>query len=205
MTYNEPINQGLTNASSQSNQIMKYNYGNYCQWPDEERWELIDGVPYALTTPSRLHQGVVFELAGQIGNSLRDSDSHCEGYLAPFDVRLPKGDEADDQVDTVVQPDLLVVCDQAKLDEKGCRGAPDWIVEVTSPSTVLRDLGLKRDVYEKHGVQEYWIVHPSERWVMVYLLDEAGSYGKPDMFGMDEVTVVKRVSSMSINWAFLAE
>lgn len=120
-------------------------------------------------------------------------------------MRLPIGDESDDQVDTVVQPDLLVVCDQAKLDERGSRGAPDWVVEVTSPSTALHDLGLKRDVYQKHGVQEYWIVHPADRWVMVYLLDEAGSYGKPDMYGMDEVTVVQRVSGISIDWAFLAE
>ena len=184
---------------------MKYTYGDYCQWPDDKRWELIGGVPHELTTPSRLHQGVVIELAGQIGNSLRNSDSHCEGYLAPFDVRLPNGDEDDDQIGTVVQPDLLVVCDQVKLDEKGCRGAPDWIVEVTSPSTVLLDLGLKRDLYEKHRVQEYWIVHPSERWVMVYLFDEAGSYGKPDMFGMDEPMVVQRLSGVSIDWAFLAE
>lgn len=181
----------------------KYNYGHYRQWPDEERWELIDGMPYAMTTPSRMHQEIVFELAGQIRNSLLDSD--CKGYVAPFDVRLPDSNEADDQVETVVQPDLLVVCDTDKLDDEGCRGAPDWIVEVISPSTALVDLNLKRDLYQKHGVKEYWIVHPLERWVMVYLLDDAGVYGKPAVFGMDEATVVQRLDGIKVDWGFMAE
>ena len=181
----------------------KYTYKEYRQWPNEERWELIDGAPHAMTAPSRIHQKIVFELGRQIGNSLLDSD--CEGYVAPFDVRLPNGHEADDQVDTVVQPDLLVVCDQDKLDDKGCRGAPDWIVEVISPSTALVDLNLKRDLYQKHGVQEYWIVHSLDRWVMVYLLSGNGSYGIPETFGMDEPMVVQRLNGVSIDWAFLAE
>lgn len=182
----------------------KYTYKEYSQWPDDERWELIDGTPYAMTAPSRLHQDVVFELAGQVRNSLLGSD--CKGYVAPFDVRLPSDDKADDQqVDTVVQPDLLVVCDQDKLDDKGCLGAPDWVVEVISPSTALIDLNLKRDLYQTHGVQEYWIVHPLDRWVMVYLLDEAGAYGIPKTFGMNEPMVVQRLAGVSIDWAFLAE
>ena len=84
------------------------------------------------------------------------------------------------------------------------RGVPDWVVEVISPSTALIDLNLKRDLYQKHGVQEYWIVHPLDRWVMVYLLGDTGSYGIPETFGMDEPMVVQRLSGVSIDWAFLA-
>ena len=180
-----------------------YNYGHYRKWPDEERWELIDGAPYAMAAPSRTHQRVVFELGRQIGNSLLDSD--CEGYVAPFDVRLPNDDESDDLVDTVVQPDLLVVCDEDKLDDKGCRGAPDWVVEIISPSTALIDLSVKRDLYQKHGVKEYWIVHPLERWVMVYLLDETGTYGAGQVLGMDEPTVVTKLEGLEIDWGFMPE
>jgi len=179
----------------------KYTYGNYRQWPDEGRWELIDGAPHAMATPSRIHQEIVFELAGQIRNGLLDSD--CKGYVAPFDVRLPNGDESDDLVDTVVQPDLLVVCDEDKLDDKGCRGALDWVVEVISPSTALIDLSVKRDLYQKHGVKEYWIVHPLERWVMVYLLDETGAYGNAQVLGMDEPIMVTKLAGLQIDWGFL--
>lgn len=184
-------------------QDQQYTYGDYCQWPDDERWELIDGVPYAMAAPSRLHQELVFELGRQIGNHLLGSD--CKGYVAPFDVRLPEKNEADELVDTTIQPDLLVVCDRDKLDDKGCRGAPDWIIEVISPTTALVDLNLKRNLYQKHGVKEYWIVHPLEHWVMVYLLDEAGVYGSPAVFGMDEMLAVQCLGGVEIDWGFVAE
>jgi hypothetical protein len=94
--------------------------------------------------------------------------SECKVYFAPFDVRLPEYDEADDFVNTVVQPDISVICNKDKLDDKGCRGAPDLIMEILSPSTASRDLQIKKNLYEKHGVKEYWIVHPGDKIVIVY-------------------------------------
>lgn len=122
----------------------RYTYGDYLRWDDGQRWELIAGTPYLMSGPNRLHQGVLTELLRQTANFLLDHP--CEAYVAPFDVRLPSGDEDDDAVDTVVQPDLIVVCDPARLDDAGGRGAPDWIVEVLSPSDPKHDLIVKRDL-----------------------------------------------------------
>lgn len=179
----------------------KYNYADYLQWPEEQRWELIDGEPYAMTAPQRLHQDIVFELGRQVGNYLQGKT--CKGYTAPFDVRLPRKDEADADVETIVQPDLSVICDPSKLDKQGCRGAPDWIIEVLSPSTVLKDMNTKRGLYQQHGVQEYWLIHPEERWLMVYTRDEQGRYGQPGVFGMDETTAVQLFPDLSIDWSFM--
>ena len=111
-----------------------HSYADYLGWPDDERYELIDGVAYVMTpAPGRRHQEVVVEMLRQIADALEGGP--CRVYVAPFDVRLPRHGEADEQVDTVVQPDLSVICDEGKLDERGCRGAPDWVVEVISPST----------------------------------------------------------------------
>lgn len=156
-----------------------HTYGEYLSWPDEVRYELIDGRAYAMSpAPTRRHQQVVGELFRQIANALQGRA--CQAYVAPFDVRLPRGNEADDEVDTVVQPDIAVFYDCGRLDERGARGAPDWVIEVLSPGTASHDQLLKRDLYERHGVAEYWLVHPGDRLVTVYrLLD--GAYGKPHL------------------------
>lgn len=181
----------------------RYTYADYAQWSDDKRWELINGEVYAMTAPLRLHQDIVFELGRQVGNYLQGKP--CKGYVAPFDVRLPHKDEADAKVDTVVQPDLSVICDQSKLDKLGCRGIPDWIVEVLSPSTMLKDMNTKRSLYEQHGLKEYWIIHPEDRWLMVYTLDEQGRYGQPGVFGMDEASTVQLFPDLRIDWSFMAE
>ena len=103
-------------------------------------------------------------------------------FHAPFDVRFPKNDEADEDVASVVQPDIVVICDPSKLDERGCRGAPDFIVEILSPPTAAKDQIQKLDLYEKSGVTEYWIVHPADNTLTVRVLDADGSYGKPRIF-----------------------
>ncbi len=183
----------------QQNQI--YTYGLYQSWPEDEQWELIEGTPYAMTAPKRIHQTVVTALGAQLYNYFQGKP--CSAYVAPLDVRLPEGDEADDEIKSVVQPDLLVVCDNDKLDDAGCRGAPDWVIEVLSPSTALKDMHNKRDLYERHRVREYWLVHPTERWVMIYLLDQRHQYGKGQLFSMDQPTAVTLFADLTIDWAFL--
>ena len=154
-----------------------FTYADYRGWPDDERWELIDGEAYAMAAPGLAHQAVVGELFRQIANHLVGKP--CRPFVAPFDVRLPRGNEADDEVTTVVQPDISVICDPAKLDERGCRGAPDWVIEVLSPSTAAKDQIQKLAAYERAGVREVWLVHPTDRVVIVYTLNAAGGYGKP--------------------------
>lgn len=178
--------------------VTHHTYGDYCRWPDDARYELVDGVAYAMAlAPARRHQEVVFELARQVADALEGSP--CRPYIAPFDVRLAKGDELDDAVDTVVQPDISVICDRAKLDARGCRGAPDWIIEVLSPSTAGHDQILKRAAYERAGVREYWLVHPTDRIVFVYRLVD-GAYGKPDVYELVGETASVVLPQVSVDW-----
>ena len=160
----------------------RFTYGDYLTWDDDERWELIDGVPYNMSPAPRVrHQRILGELYRQFANWLLDKP--CLVFLAPFDVRLPEADESDDQVETVVQPDLSVICDRTKLDDAGCRGAPDLIVEILSPGTAHKDLKVKFDRYERAGVREYWIVDPAEKTVMVFVRGADRRYGRPEVYG----------------------
>lgn len=175
-----------------------FSYADYCSWPDEERWELIDGEAYDMSpAPARVHQDLVVGLVAQIHGALKDTS--CRVYVAPFDVRLPDRHEADDAVQTVVQPDLAVICDPAKLDDKGCRGAPDWIVEVLSPATAAKDQIKKRDLYERHGVSDYWLVHPTDRILFIYRLGSDG-YGKPEIKATAGSTAVGAIPGLEIDW-----
>jgi len=162
-----------------------FTYGDYLRWDDDERWELIDGIAYNMTPdPSRFHQKISLELILQLGNFFRNTS--CEVYAAPFDVRLPEGDEADEAVRTVVQPDISVICDQSKLDDKGCKGSPDLIVEILSPATARKDMKEKFVRYERAGVKEYWIVDPSGKIVTVFKRSNEGLFGRPDVYGKED-------------------
>lgn len=165
----------------------RFTYGEYCQWDDGERWELIDGVPYNMTpAPVRKHQGILIRISSRIEAFLRGKP--CKAYFAPFDVRLPDFSEQDDtDVPTVVQPDFVVVCDEKKLDDRGCRGAPDLVLEILSPSTSRKDVGVKFRLYEHHGVREYWIIHPTEESLMIFVRGEDGIYGRPQGYGRGDV------------------
>lgn len=155
----------------------RFTYRHYKTWPDAERWELIEGQAWNMSpAPNRPHQRLQRKLGGAIDRFLEGKP--CELYYAPFDVLLPDGKEEDDEVDTVVQPDILVYCDRSKLTEAGARGAPDLVVEILSPSTAKKDQHDKFSLYERHGVREYWIVDPEGRWLCVYRL-ERGPDGKP--------------------------
>ena len=178
----------------------RFTYGDYRQWEGDDRWELIDGEAFDMSpAPSRLHQEVVGGLYSQIRAFL---DGHpCRAYVAPFDVRLPEGEELDDAVETVVQPDISVICDASKLDDAGCRGAPDWIVEVLSPQTSVRDQVQKRDLYERHGVREYWIVHPADRVLTTYRLAEHHSrFAAARVQETRGVTSSQVVADLEVDW-----
>jgi Uma2 family endonuclease len=167
------------------NKDHRYTFGEYLNWPDEERWEIINGMAYAITpAPSTQHQRILVELTRQLSNYFLEKP--CEVFAAPFDVRLPQGDEEDEVIDTVVQPDLVVVCDPVKIDEKGCKGAPDLVVEIVSPATVQKDLKEKLTLYERVGVKEYWILHPFDKTIMVFKLNQMGQYGRPDILTKDD-------------------
>ena len=154
-----------------------YTYADYLTWQWGEMTELIHGKIFKMSpAPGSLHQQVSGELFRQVANFLKSKK--CKVFSAPFDVRLPspQKNKADREIITVVQPDLCVVCDPSKIDERGCLGAPDWIIEILSRYTSSKDLNVKFDVYEAAGVKEYWVVHPSEQTVLVYALDKYGKY-----------------------------
>jgi len=163
----------------------RFTYGDYLNWPDEERWELIDGIAYNMSpAPLRRHQKISMELGRQIANFLVDNP--CDVYIAPFDVRLNEANEDDENIMTVVQPDIVVICDHDKLDDAGCRGAPDLIIEILSPSTTSKDMKIKLALYEKHGVKEYWIVHPVDNIILVFKLGKNKMYGKPEVYTAED-------------------
>jgi Uma2 family endonuclease len=167
----------------------RYTYADYLQWAGGERWELIHGVSYNMTpAPPPRHQRVATELVRQIANFL--TDKSCEVFAAPFDVRFPDNSGADAAVETVVQPDISVICDAGKIDERGCLGAPDLVVEILSEETAGRDEGTKFSLYERYGVREYWIVNPWDETVRVYALNARGKYDFP-------VCVTKRETARS--------
>jgi Uma2 family endonuclease len=156
----------------------RFTYGDYLTWDDDERWELIDGVPFNMSpAPKPRHQLILGGLYRQFANWLLGKP--CRVFLAPFDVRLPDAGESDDLVETVVQPDLSVICDKKKLDDAGCRGAPDLIVEILSPSTASKDLKIKFERYERAGAREYWVVDPEGKTVQIFTLGADGRYGRP--------------------------
>ena len=152
-------------------QYERYTWQDYLSWPEDERWELIQGVAYAMSpAPATGHQRIVVELSRQISNFLLDKP--CEVLVAPFDLKLSS--EEDDEEPTVVQPDLAVTCRRETVTEQGIIGAPDLCVEVTSPGSVAADRKRKFDLYEKHGVREYWIVESAGAVLEVYRLDTSG-------------------------------
>lgn len=177
-------------------------YRDYLEWPENARHELIDGAAYIVPQPNRLHQEYVGGIYMQIKNALLDSRTPARAYIAPFDVRLPKSNESDDRVDTVVQPDVLVICDPSKLDDRGARGAPDWVVEVLSPATASHDQTTKLAAYERARVPEVWFVHPTDRTVAVYRHDGT-RYARPAIHEMSGELAVGVLPQVRIDWAGL--
>ena len=175
----------------------KYTYKDYITWPAHERWELIHGIPWNMSpAPSRQHQQISLALERIIDTFLRGKP--CEMYHAPFDVRLPLPDENTESITTVVQPDIIVVCYKYKLDDKGCIGSPDFIIEILSESTAAKDMNEKLFLYEKHKVKEYWIVDPWDNTVKVYILNTRGKYSAPGLFSKNDTINVKTLPGLVI-------
>ena len=172
-------------------QNIRYTYADYCEWDDDTRWELIDGVAYAMTGPSTTHQRISGRIHGQLYNYLQGKT--CELFAAPFDIRL----NADEDDDTVVQPDLVVICDQTKLDDRGCKGAPDLVIEILSPSSRRHDMLLKFQRYLRAGVREYWIVDPDSKTLNVHVLDN-GKYAT-NVYGDEDIAPVHVLDGCEIN------
>ncbi len=163
----------------------RYTFADYVTWIDDVRRELIDGfIKMMSPAPNTIHQRVLRRLSKPIDNFLYHKK--CELFFSPFDVRLPKnGEKNGNQIYTVVQPDICVVCDSTKIDERGCLGAPDLIIEIVSPKNTKHDTETKFDLYQKHGVREYWIVFPYESTINVFLLNDKGKYEIVRMYTED--------------------
>ncbi|WP_163377598.1 Uma2 family endonuclease [Cyclobacterium sp. SYSU L10401] len=162
----------------------RYSYADYLSWQLEEMVELIRGKVFRqAAAPRRIHEELTVALVTRIHGFLKGGS--CKVYTAPFDVRLPVSSRKHTDIDTVVQPDLCVVCDPDKLDDLGCLGAPDLIVEILSPGNNKKELQLKYEVYEASGVKEYWVIHPDERTLLIYTL-EAGKYRPSRLFTLGD-------------------
>lgn len=177
----------------------RYTYADYLTWLDDKRRELINGFVHLMTpAPRRKHQGISFSIGNVFYNYLKRKK--CKAYTAPFDVRLPKNEETgDDKIYTVVQPDISVICDLEKLDDRGCIGAPDLIIEILSPSTAKKDMNDKFVLYQEAGVKEYWIVNPNDENVNVFFLDKKGKYQLVGMYAGDMKIKVNIFNDLEIN------
>jgi len=177
----------------------QHTYADYLVWSRTYGDELINGTAYVREPPSptRSHQEIVGGLYHQIASALEDTP--CRVFVAPFDVRLPESNEEDDLVDTVVQPDVFIVSDLRKVDERGVRGAPDWLAEVLSRSTARHDEFVKLPVYARAGVREVWLIRPVELTLAIYQL-EAGCYGCPNILELKGRTPITAVRGVTIDW-----
>lgn len=143
-----------------------YTSEDYWSLPEGERAELIDGQLYSMAPPNRIHQKLISELTQTVGGYVKSHGGICEVYPAPFAVEL----NADDK--TYVEPDISVICDKSKLTDNGCKGAPDFIIEIVSPSSRRMDYNIKNGKYAESGVREYWIVDPAKERTTVYQYEE---------------------------------
>lgn len=158
----------------------KYTFADYLTWSENERWEIIDGVPNMQSAPTWQHQAISRELLTQFNSFLKDKP--CQVFASPFDLRIPETNEKDEETTFVVQPDILVVCDNAGLKGTGYYGTPTLVIEISSPSTARSDKVWKFNRYEKAGVKEYWIVEPDGKFISVFTLQANNRYGRPESY-----------------------
>ena len=180
-----------------------YTYADYLTWQFEQAVELIKGKILPMAAPSRKHQGVSWQLTLVIGNTFKDQI--CKAYAAPFDVRLydkKKSVKANKDIYTVVQPDISLICDFDKLDDKGCLGAPDLIIEILSPGNSSKEMKTKKQLYEENKVKEYWILDPEHETLILYAL-EKNTYSPPKIFVSEDTIVSTAFPNLSLSLANL--
>jgi len=184
----------------------RYTYADYLTWMDNRRRELIDGFFHLMSAPAEIHARISNNFVYWVNTFFRKHKAKCRIYYAPFDVRLPKnGEIEDDKIYDVVQPDICVICDLSKIDEKGCIGAPDLVVEVLSPSTSKYDWNKKFNLYEASGVREYWIVDPAEQILHVFLLQPDGKFDEGTIYKCHEKASVHIFDGLEIDLKELFE
>lgn len=166
----------------------RFTFADFLAWDEGQHTEIIHGETFMMATPSSEHQAISMELSRQLANFLEGKQ--CRVYPAPFGVRLFEQDgDQPENIDTVVEPDICVVCDRTKIDRRGCKGAPDLIVEILSPSTRRHDRLVKLNLYQQAGVREYWIVDPENEAVQVFTLDGGALIIRED-YGREDVAKV---------------
>jgi Uma2 family endonuclease len=187
----------------------EFSYADYLRWPEQERWQLLDGFAFAMAPPNIAHQIVVSEFGRQLGNQLIGKP--CKALVAPVGVRLPKAKEADKDIRNVFEPDVLVVCDPNKIDKAGVRGAPDFIVEVLSPSTASFDQIEKRAAYEKAGVRELWLVDAAGGVLTIYRAlarasdTDAHSFAPPQFARAEGIIALEALPGIILDLDFMRE
>ena len=183
-----------------------YTYADYLTWQFEQTVELIKGKILRMAAPNRKHQDISWQLSGRFYTSFKGLP--CKVYAAPFDVRLldkKKSQKANKDVLTVVQPDLCVICDKEKLDEKGCIGAPDLIIEILSASNSKKEMRTKKELYEENEEKEYWIIDPTHETLLQYSLQDNGIYTPPLIFVNDETVQSSVFPTLEIDLSELFE
>lgn len=176
----------------------RYTYADYLTWEMDEIVELIKGKVFKreAAAPRMSHQKISMRLSVEFFNFLKGKT--CQVFHAPFDVRLPVKSKRNQDIDTVVQPDLCVVCDPGKLDDAGCIGAPDLVVEILSPGNNKRELKNKYEVYEEAGVKEYWVIHPNEQTLLIYSL-VGGKYQSSRLFVSGDIVESACIEGFQLN------
>ena len=175
----------------------RYTYADYLTWQIDEMVELIKGRVFRqAAAPKVNHQRVAGKVFTELSNFLRDKK--CEAFIAPFDVRLPVKSKKNEDIDTVVQPDICVICDPEKIDELGCVGAPDLVVEILSPGNNKKELQNKYEVYEESDVKEYWVIHPNEYTLLIYTLSE-GKYFASKLFTVGDIVSSEAIEGFKLN------
>ena len=188
------------------NPSKRYTYADYLTWFDDTHRELINGFMHLMSAPNSIHARLSHVISWFMETFVRQRKGKCRIYHAPFDVRFPTNNEtADEKVVNVVQPDICVVCDLSKIDERGCIGAPDLIVEVLSPSTAKIDWKKKFDLYETSGVREYWIVDPNAKAVHIFLLQPDGKYDSGVVYNCNQKAPVHIFEGLEIDLRELFE
>lgn len=183
------ITYGDITSLDQLDLSKRYSYADYFKWKFEERVELIKGFIHKMSpAPAPRHQRVARGLVRYFDRYFKGKT--CEMFFAPFDVRLPDTKKMvdDELVFTVVQPDICVICDPDKIDNRGCIGAPDLVIEILSPGNTKKEMGIKFDLYEENGVKEYWLVEPTENVIYVYVLENGRFKGLKPFIEDDEIS-----------------